>query len=215
MKPFLVMLCLLIPLGSLNADEKTVEALLKREVVTPRQAEIDVQEYTDAKIPRLKKFTSEKEWQSYATDLRKKVLNQVVYRGKAAEWQKGKTNVVWLDTIKGGEGYQIRKLRYEAVPGLWVPALLYEPLKLKGRVPVVMNVNGHDGNGKRDLQADSLHQSGKAGNAGPQCRVARHGAASHCGLQSRTHESARSVWHQWTGTFLSLDEARPRCAALT
>ena len=45
-------------------------------------------------------------------------------------------------------GYRIKKLRYEALPGLWIPALLYEPEKLKGRVPVVLNVNGHDSKGK-------------------------------------------------------------------
>src|SRR4029079_11680479 len=56
--------------------------------------------------------------------------------------------VEWLDTIAGGPGYRIKKLRFEAIPGLWVPALLYEPEKLKGRVPVVLNVNGHDSKGK-------------------------------------------------------------------
>ena len=54
----------------------------------------------------------------------------------------------WLDTIPGGDGYHIKKLRYEALPGMWIPALLYEPDKLTGKVPVVMNVNGHDPVGK-------------------------------------------------------------------
>ena len=56
--------------------------------------------------------------------------------------------IEWLDTIPGGPGYHIKKLRYEALPGLWIPALLYEPDQLKGRVPVVLNVNGHDSKGK-------------------------------------------------------------------
>jgi len=34
------------------------------------------------------------------------------------------------------------------VPGWWIPALLYEPTKLSGKRPVVLNVNGHDGKGK-------------------------------------------------------------------
>lgn len=50
----------------------------------------------------------------------------------------------WLDEIEGGPEYRIKKLRYEVLPGLWVPALLYEPINLSGKVPVVMNVNGHD-----------------------------------------------------------------------
>jgi len=33
------------------------------------------------------------------------------------------------------------------VPGLWIPALLYEPAKLTGKVPVILNTNGHEGAG--------------------------------------------------------------------
>jgi hypothetical protein len=54
----------------------------------------------------------------------------------------------FLQRIDGGPGYHIRKLRFEALPGLWIPALLYEPDRLDGRVPVVLNVNGHDAKGK-------------------------------------------------------------------
>jgi hypothetical protein len=76
------------------------------------------------------------------------VLDQVVFRGEAAKWRDAAGKVEWLETIEGGEGYKIKKLRYEAVPGLWIPALLYEPAKLDGKMPVFLNVNGHDGAGK-------------------------------------------------------------------
>jgi hypothetical protein len=33
------------------------------------------------------------------------------------------------------------------IPGLWIPALLYEPEKLTGKVPVILNTNGHEGTG--------------------------------------------------------------------
>jgi dienelactone hydrolase len=46
-----------------------------------------------------------------------------------------------------GKGYRIKRLRYEIIPGLWIPALLYEPEKLSGKVPVILNVNGHEGTG--------------------------------------------------------------------
>ena len=52
----------------------------------------------------------------------------------------------WLDTIPGN-GYRIRKFRYEVVPGMWVAGLLYEPSALRGRVPVVLNLNGHEEEG--------------------------------------------------------------------
>jgi hypothetical protein len=76
------------------------------------------------------------------------VLDEVVFRGEAAKWRDVAGKIEWLETIDGGEGYKIKKLRYEAVPGLWIPALLYEPTKLDGKAPVFLNVNGHDGAGK-------------------------------------------------------------------
>src|SRR5947209_8011448 len=79
---------------------------------------------------------------------RAETLAKVVFRGEAAAWRDTATKVDWLGTIEGGPGYRIKKLRYQVVPGLWAPALLYEPEKLAGKVPVVLNVNGHDGKGK-------------------------------------------------------------------
>ena len=63
-------------------------------------------------------------------------------------WRDAKTKFELLDTIPGGPGYSIRKLRYEALPGLWIPGLLYLPEKITGKVPVHLAVNGHDGVGK-------------------------------------------------------------------
>lgn len=47
--------------------------------------------------------------------------------------------------VTPGNGYQIRKLRYEIVPGFQGAAILYEPLNLHGKVPAILNVNGHVG----------------------------------------------------------------------
>ena len=88
------------------------------------------------------------EWEKHADRIRKDVLDNVVFRGEAANWRTAKTKVEWLETIDGGPGYKIKKLRYEALPGLWIPALLYEPANLSGKVPVCLAVNGHDRNGK-------------------------------------------------------------------
>jgi hypothetical protein len=131
-----------------GADRVELQAVLSREIIGPRQTMTEVQNYVEARIPRMKHFKTAAEWETEADRLRAAVLERVVYRGEAAAWRDAKTQVVWLDSIKGGPGYRIKKLRYEALPGLWIPALLYEPEKLVGKVPVVLNVNGHDGNGK-------------------------------------------------------------------
>ncbi len=83
---------------------------------------------------------------SGAKSIRKELLAKVVLRGEAKRWSEAKTGVEWLETLPGS-GYRIRKLRFEAIPGLWIPALLYEPETLAGRMPAVLNVNGHEGTG--------------------------------------------------------------------
>jgi dienelactone hydrolase len=130
------------------ADNTTVQSWLEREVIGPRQALVDTQDYLDGRIPRMPQVETVAAWEKLADRLRRDVLEKVVYRGAAAKWRDAPLKVEWLDTIAAGPGYHIKKLRYEALPGLWVPALLYEPEKLTGKVPVVLNVNGHDGAGK-------------------------------------------------------------------
>ncbi|HZT81622.1 MAG TPA: acetylxylan esterase [Gemmataceae bacterium] len=135
--------------AALRADEKAdVQAALDREVIGPRQTLLETQDYIDARVPRMPKVQTAEEWQKIADRLRADVLTKVVFRGEAAGWRDAKARVEWQQTIPGGPGYRIKKLRYEALPGLWIPALLYEPEKLRGRVPVMLAVNGHDGNGK-------------------------------------------------------------------
>ena len=88
------------------------------------------------------------EWERIAGRMRANALQYVIYQGAAASWHDAPMKIDWLETIEGGPGYRIKKLRFEALPGFWIPALLYEPEKLEGKVPVILNVNGHDANGK-------------------------------------------------------------------
>jgi dienelactone hydrolase len=131
-----------------GAEVSPVESLLKRPIITTNSPLEDVQAYTENRVPIMPLVQTAAEWERIAERLRRDTLAHVVFRGQADEWRKGKVNVVWLETIEGGPGYRIKKLRYEAVPGLWIPALLYEPEHLSGKVPVALSVNGHEGIGK-------------------------------------------------------------------
>lgn len=108
----------------------------------------EVKQFCDRRIAELPHPASWSSWQREAERIRQDVLDDVVFRGVPPKWRDDSRRVQWLDTIAGGPGYHIKKLRFEALPGLWIPALLYEPEHLKGRVPVVLNVNGHDSKGK-------------------------------------------------------------------
>jgi len=113
---------------------------------------IPLQEVTDfvwSHCPPMPEVRSVAEWERYAARARSQALERAVFRGEAARWRDVPTRPVWGETIAGGPGYTIKKLRYEAIPGLWVPALLYEPTVFKEqKVPVSLAVNGHEPLGK-------------------------------------------------------------------
>jgi dienelactone hydrolase len=126
-----------------------VGVLLKHEIIGNELPLAEVQRYVESRVPKMPACGTVSEWQAEADRLRQAVLDRVVFRGEAARWRDAPTKVQWLDAIEGGPGYRIKKLRYEALPGMWIPALLYEPDQLAGRVPAVLNVNGHTSLGKQ------------------------------------------------------------------
>jgi hypothetical protein len=132
-----------------GADVAEIQTLLKRDIVGADLAMTEVQWYCDERVPPMPDVRTVEQWEQTAARMRATVLERIVYRGEAAQWRDAAVKVEWLDTMEGGPGYHIRKLRYEALPGLWIPALLYEPEKLTGRVPAVLNVNGHTSLGKQ------------------------------------------------------------------
>jgi hypothetical protein len=134
--------------GGSPKEHSDLDGLLSHSILSKGQSLAEVQKYCDRRIAEMNQPASWSAWQHEAEQLRQNVLNNIVFRGVPPEWRAASRRIEWLDSIAGGPGYRIKKLRYEALPGLWIPALLYEPLDLKGRVPVVLNVNGHDSKGK-------------------------------------------------------------------
>ncbi|MCE5250310.1 acetylxylan esterase [bacterium] len=134
----LSILCIFMLLIS-GCKTKPVQNL---QILPPGQAEKDLTGYLLAKIPAFVMPSDTTTWKNDAELLRKRLLNEVILRGVPSEWISGPVNIVWGETIACGD-YTIRKLRYEAIPGLWIGALLYEPVGLKRKVPAVLNVNGH------------------------------------------------------------------------
>ncbi len=141
-------LVLCLAAGIRADDRQEIEKALAKPIVAAGQTLMELKASVKAKIPRMPAVKSAAEWRTIEQDLRNRLLDQVVFRGEAAKWRTPKTRVEWLDTVPGTNGYRLRKLRYEALPGMWIPALLYEPEKLEGKVPVSLAVNGHDPNGK-------------------------------------------------------------------
>jgi len=209
------------------AQPSPLEEMLSKPILGPSQARFETQVFAESRVPTLPTFRSAAEWERYATDLRRQLLEQIVLRGEAARWRQAPSRVEWLDTLPGGPGYRIRKLRYEAVPGLWVPALLYEPEKLTGRVPVVLNVNGHEKQGnavpyiqtrcinlaRRGLLALNVEWFGRGQLATPGFQHSKMNQLDLCGTSGlAVHYLSLS---RAVDLAVSLDHADPRRVAVT
>jgi len=126
-------------------DKAAVESALAEPLLAEHTPLEQMRAFAEPKIVRRAVPADAQAWEAESHRLRQAVLDRVVFRGAAARvWRDAPARVEWLDTIDGGPGYHIRKLRYEALPGMWIPALLYEPTNLKGRVPLVLHFNGHE-----------------------------------------------------------------------
>ena len=134
--------------AEVDSKSAEIQLLLAHPILEPGTPLHEVREFTKTRVPTVSAPASAESWTYESERIRQAMFERVVFRGEAAKWRTAKTKVEWLETIEGGPGYHIKKLRYEALPGLWIPALLYVPDQLKGKVPVVMNVNGHDSLGK-------------------------------------------------------------------
>jgi dienelactone hydrolase len=144
LSPFLLLPALVAFAAEPSSGEK---GPLAEAILAPNQTTVEVQVFTATRVPAMPPAAAAADWSATAATLRRRVLDEVVLRGEARAWASAPVRVDWLDTLATPHGYSIRKLRYEVVPGLWLPALLYQPDRLAGRVPVVLNLNGHEKTG--------------------------------------------------------------------
>jgi hypothetical protein len=133
---------------SARAADPTLADALAKPILEDGTPQKEVEAFCATRVLPLVQPPSAEEWTKTADRLRKGTLERVVFRGEAAAWKELPLKIDWLEEFEGGPGYTIKKLRYEILPGLWIPGLLYVPDKLEGKQPAFMNVNGHDGAGK-------------------------------------------------------------------
>jgi len=126
---------------------KQITCALSRKLLGRRHTRI-MMEYYREKLPRLEIPETPSEWQKRANKIRKDLLSEVYLKGHRPGINEAPPKVQWRGIIETGKGYRIRKLRYEGYPGMWIPALLYEPTNLRDKVPAVLNPNGHHRGGK-------------------------------------------------------------------
>lgn len=126
------------------AVDMTLAQLLSEPILSSHHTHHELERFLLKRIRRFE-MPDPNTWATEAEKLRQRVIEGVIFKGVPDAWRADTLTVEWSSVIDTDRGYRIRKLRYLALPGLWIPALLYEPADLSGKTPVVLNLNGHVG----------------------------------------------------------------------
>jgi dienelactone hydrolase len=118
--------------------------ILEHPLETPDVVAFQVRQHLFQRISPLPAPRNAAQWSAETERIRKHLLDDVVFHGWPRAWVEATPKFEDLGTIESHDGYRIRKLRYEIVPGFQSTALLYEPEHLNGKIPAILNPNGHE-----------------------------------------------------------------------
>ncbi|PYT23057.1 MAG: hypothetical protein DMG57_33380 [Acidobacteria bacterium] len=127
-----------------QSDPEYLTSILAQTIQSPVVTAYQLRQYMMQHVPPLPNPADAQQWTAEAKRIRRHLLDDVVFHGWPREWVNAAPKFEEAGVIQG-KGYRIRKFRYEIVPGFQSTALLYEPESDTGRIPAILNVNGHVG----------------------------------------------------------------------
>jgi dienelactone hydrolase len=127
-----------------QSRSEDMAAILERRLEPPDVVAFQIRQYLFQRISPLPAPQSAAQWTAEAERLRKHLLDDVVFHGWPKAWAEAPPKFEDLGTIESHNGYRVRRFRYEIVPGFQSTALLYEPENLSGKIPAILNPNGHE-----------------------------------------------------------------------
>ena len=130
--------------ASSQTTAHSVESVLSERIQPSAVTEFQLQSYLKKRIPKLSPPPSSGKWSSEEAKIRRHVLEDLSFHGWPPEWINGAPRFQETGVIESGNGYLVRKFRYEIVPGFDSAAILYEPQKVNGKAPAILNVIGHE-----------------------------------------------------------------------
>jgi len=150
MRPLVIILsylftCSLLPAQSEPGD---LSPILEKSLISPEVVRHQLDQYLMQRVPRLPRLLDATSWKEEAKRIRTHVLEEVIFHGWPEDWVNSPPVFEEVESIPSGADYRIQKLRYEIIPGFYSAAILYLPEKLEGKVPAILNVNGHNQPGK-------------------------------------------------------------------
>ena len=129
---------------SAQAIPESVAPLLEKPVQSPAVTADQLRRYMMKRAVKPVVPANAEDWTRQAQAYRKHVLEDIAFHGWPQEWVHSAPHFVETSVVESENGYRRRKFRYEIVPGFESTAVLYEPAKLTGRVPAILNLVGHD-----------------------------------------------------------------------
>ena len=143
------MVCCIAPFAvSIRARAQTtaqsVETVLEERIQPGAVTAFQLQTYLAKRIPKPALSGRSEEWSSQEARIRHHILEDIAFHGWPREWIDTAPHFQQTDVIETDKGYRLRKFRYEIVPGFESAAILYEPQKVTGKAPAVLNVIGHE-----------------------------------------------------------------------
>ncbi|MGH9327286.1 MAG: hypothetical protein ACRD2B_11480 [Terriglobia bacterium] len=122
---------------------RLIQPILSKPIETPDLVKFQLQKYLMGRVRPLSVPASAAAWTAEADRIRKHLLDDVVFHGWPEQWVNSPPRFEDVGSIPSGKGFRMRKLRFEIVPGFWSTAILYEPEKIRGKVPAILAVSGH------------------------------------------------------------------------
>jgi dienelactone hydrolase len=127
-----------------QSTPQSVAEVLARPIQSTAVTAYQVQRFLMASIPKLQTPTTARQWSQEALRLRQHYLDDIIFHGWPRQWVDSSPRFEEVRVIETQHGYRLRLLRYQIVPGFWSAAVLYEPDRLKGKAPAILNVHGHE-----------------------------------------------------------------------
>jgi hypothetical protein len=141
---FLLVLAAGLGTSVAQTEPQYLEDILKTEILSKEVAISQLRSYILGRVAKPPEVSSATQWTADSKRIRGDLLKDVVFHGWPKEWVESPAKFEDLGVLQG-DGFRLRRLRYEIIPGFQSVALLYEPLNLHGKVPAILNVNGHVG----------------------------------------------------------------------
>ncbi|MEJ2008659.1 MAG: hypothetical protein P8Z30_10980 [Acidobacteriota bacterium] len=141
-----------------QSTQGMVNGFLPKRLQSAGVVTYQMQQFLMNRAPKLPHPVSAEQWTAEAQRIRQHVLNDVIYHGWPKAWVDSPPKFEDMGTVPvpAGAGYRAEKFRYEVVPGFYSTAVLYEPARLEGKVPAVLDVLGHFSTGKSMLFEQKL-----------------------------------------------------------